>query len=53
MGHPGGLPSMRSHGVGRDWSDSAAAAVLDITSELLVGSHFIFFSEHKLLNCVG
>ena len=25
-GHPGGLPSMRSHRVGYDWSDSAAAA---------------------------
>ena len=26
MGEPGGLPSMRSHGVGHDWSDLAAAA---------------------------
>ena len=26
MGHPGGLPSMGSHRVGHDWSDSAAAA---------------------------
>ena len=25
MGHPGGLPSMGSHRVGHDWSDSAAA----------------------------
>ena len=25
-GEPGGLPSMRSHGVGHDWSDLAAAA---------------------------
>ena len=25
-GHPGGLPSMGSHRVGHDWSDSAAAA---------------------------
>ena len=26
MGEPGGLPSMESHRVGRDWSDLAAAA---------------------------
>ena len=26
MGKPGGLPSMRSHRVGHDWSDLAAAA---------------------------
>ena len=26
MGEPGGLPSMGSHRVGHDWSDSAAAA---------------------------
>ena len=25
---PGGLPSMGSHGVGHDWSDLAAAAVI-------------------------
>ena len=25
-GEPGGLPSMGSHRVGHDWSDSAAAA---------------------------
>ena len=25
-GGPGGLPSLGSHGVGHDWSDSAAAA---------------------------
>ena len=25
-GEPGGLSSMESHGVGHDWSDSAAAA---------------------------
>ena len=27
MGEPGGLPSMRSHGVGHDWSDLAAFRV--------------------------
>ena len=27
-GEPGGLPSMRSHRVGHDWSDWAAAAVI-------------------------
>ena len=26
MGEPGGLPSMKSHRVGHDWSDLAAAA---------------------------
>ena len=26
MGEPGGLPSMRSHRVGHDWSDLEAAA---------------------------
>ena len=30
-GEPGGLPSMGSHRVGHDWSDSAAAAALNIT----------------------
>ena len=33
MGEPGGLPSMRSHRVGHDWSDLAAAAKYD-TNEL-------------------
>ena len=28
-GEPGGLPSMGSHRVGHDWSDLAAAAVLE------------------------
>ena len=28
MGKPGGLPSMRSHRVGHDWSDLAAAAAV-------------------------
>ena len=32
MGEPGGLPSMGSHRVGHDWSDSAAAAE-DATSK--------------------
>ena len=30
MGEPGGLPSMRSHRVGHDWSDLAAAACTDV-----------------------
>ena len=33
-GEPGGLPSMRSHGVGHDWSDLAAAAEIIILSEV-------------------
>ena len=28
-GEPGGLPSTRSHGVGHDWSDLAAAALVE------------------------
>ena len=31
MGEPGGLPSMGSHRVGHDWSDSAAAADMHMT----------------------
>ena len=31
MGEPGGLPSMGSHRVGRDWSDLAAAAASSAT----------------------
>ena len=31
MGEPGGLPSMGSHRVGHDWSDSAAAAAANIS----------------------
>ena len=30
-GEPGGLPSMGSHRVGHDWSDLAAAAVVNVT----------------------
>ena len=35
MGEPGGLPSMGSHRVGHDWSDLAAAAVTEATTESL------------------
>ena len=35
MGEPGGLPSMGSHRVGHDWSDLAAAAVLE--SKIILG----------------
>ena len=42
MGEPGGLPSMGSHRVGHDWSDSAAAAVS--TSEMPSESFEIFAS---------
>ena len=35
-GEPGGLPSMRSHRVGHDWSDlAAAAAILNLSLEFL------------------
>ena len=30
MGEPGGLPSMGSHRVGHDWSDLAAAVLLQM-----------------------
>ena len=33
-GEPGGLPSMGSHRVGHDWSDSAAAAGYEDTYQL-------------------
>ena len=33
-GEPGGLPSMRSHRVGHDWSDLATAAAAVGTSKL-------------------
>ena len=32
MGEPGGLPSMGSHRVRHDWSDSAAAALLQVNT---------------------
>ena len=40
MGEPGGLPSMRSHRVGHDWSDLAAVAGLEKKA-----------SNHELLEC--
>ena len=43
MGEPGGLPSMGSHRVGHDWSDSTAAAALR-------GGRWCFFRE---LDCCG
>ena len=36
-GEPGGLPSMGSHGVGHDCSDSAAAALIEKQLILYVG----------------
>ena len=36
MGEPGGLPSMGSHRVGHNWSDTAAAAHLKYTELLFV-----------------
>ena len=33
MGEPGGLPSMGSHGVGHDWSDSSSSSVKGYNSE--------------------
>ena len=42
-GEPGGLPSLGSHRVGYDWSDSAAAAVLALTC-----LHFVSFRGLEL-----
>ena len=33
MGEPGGLPSMGSHRVGNDWSNLAAAEIIDINNK--------------------
>ena len=35
MGEPGGLPSMGSHRVGHDWSDLAAASLINFDSHLI------------------
>ena len=46
-GEPDGLPSMGSHGVGHDWSDSAAAAAWDhlqINDDKLVNLCLIHFA---------
>ena len=46
-GEPGGLPSMGSHRVGHDWSDLAAAAMINGSG----GSRFLcFLSELKEIN---
>ena len=35
-GEPGGLPSMGSHRVGRDWSDVAAAAAVIMMKKMMM-----------------
>ena len=49
MGEPGGLPSMRSHRVGHDWSDLAAAADCLKDIFLDIQDHFLL-KECALLN---
>ena len=47
-GEPGGLPSMGSHRVGRDWSDlaaAAAAAYLTFVSYFIAGMVFHTLSQ--------
>ena len=46
MGEPGGPPSMRSHRVGHDWSDLAAAAAVETIHHLndFNGSSLIMWS---------
>ena len=45
-GEPGGLPSMRSHRVGHDWSDLAAAAILSIPRLVDAWLHPSLFTWH-------
>ena len=48
MEEPGGLPSMRSHRVGRDWSNLAAAAAVPDTllrAEHSIEESFIWFPK--------
>ena len=50
-GEPGGLPSMRSHRVGQDWSDLAAAAAATVyiqVMELIIFTNFFFPFLHSL-----
>ena len=42
-GEPGGLPSMGSHRVGHDWSDSAAAGLCFIAKQFLLFSCLTMF----------
>ena len=50
-GEPGGLPSMRSHRVGHDWSDLAAAAATKTVTNLMsaqrgrMGAKFRFLGQ--------
>ena len=53
MGEPGGLPSMRSHRVGHDWSDLAVGAQEGcILSPCLIYAEYIMempgWKNHKL-----
>ena len=50
-GEPGGLPSMRSHRVGHDWSDLAAAAVGLFLMDYRKSSDYLSVS-HLLCMCV-
>ena len=45
MGEPGGLPSIRSHRVGHDWSDLAAAAAAAAVSHGSTPGHSVLMSE--------
>ena len=53
-GEPGGLPSLGWHRVGHDWSDLAAAAIINIIlSYFLKSNHFIVILQNfsYLKNC--
>ena len=48
MGEPGGLPSLRSHRVGHDWSDLAAGELwIEKTQFLKEGAMFLSLSKNS------
>ena len=50
-GEPGGLPSMGSHSVGHDWSDSAAAAAA--ATSYLTSGKFSVLNEISSISSKG
>ena len=59
IGEPGGLPSMRSHRVGHDWNDLAAAAAavkamvfpVQFSSSVMSNSLWLHGQQHARLPC--
>ena len=52
MGEPGGLPSVGSHRVGHDWSDLAAAAVIESLCVLMQYTQSLVQNPVMLLICL-